>query len=195
MPHSNQRPQHRVVVTGIGALTNLGPDAPSTWDAMREGRSGISPIEGPAFDDYPDAKWACTIGGQVKHTDPDDLLDRKEAKRLDRCTKLGLVAADEAVKHSGIDFKAEDPERCGVIIGSGVGGISTIEESVRVLVKRGPDRINPFTVPRLMVNAISGNVSIRYGLEGRRPRTRPPAPARGTRSVTRCSTCVADSRT
>ncbi len=155
-----------MVITGVGALTNLGPDAPSTWEAMREGRSGISLIEGEAFDEYPDANWHCKIAGQIKHTDPDSLLDRKEAKRLDRCTKLGMVAAIEAVRESGIDFAKENPERCGVIIGSGVGGISSIEEGVRVLVSRGPDRINPFTVPRLMVNAIAGNVSIKYGLEG-----------------------------
>ncbi len=133
---------------------------------MREGTSGISLIEGDEFTAFPDSKWASKVGGQIKHTNPDDLLDKREAKRLDRCTKLGLIAADEAVRASGIDFAKENPERCGVIIGSGVGGISTIETSVRVLVSRGPDRINPFTVPRLMVNAIAGNVSIRYGLQG-----------------------------
>jgi 3-oxoacyl-[acyl-carrier-protein] synthase II len=157
---------HRVVITGMGAYTNLGPDAPSTWQAMREGRSGISIIEGEAFDDYPNAQWACKVGGQIKHSNPDDLLEKREAKKLDRCTKLGIAAAIEAVRHSGIDFSRENPEKCGVIVGSGVGGISTIEEGVRVLVSRGPERINPFTVPRLMVNAVAGNVSIRYGLEG-----------------------------
>lgn len=158
-------PMTRVVITGMGAITNLGHDAASTWAGMREGRSGISTIEGGDFAAYED-NWAVRIGGQVKGWDPSTRIDPREAKRLDRCTQLGLAAAAEAVEHSGIDFSAEDGDRCGVIVGSGIGGISTIEEGVKVLVSRGPHRLSPFTVPRLMVNAVTGNVSIRYGLRG-----------------------------
>lgn len=155
----------RIVITGMGAVTNLGQTAPATWSAMREGRSGISRIEGEEFDVH-EGKWSVRIGGQIRDWSPAPVLDSREAKRLDRCTQLGIVAADEAVRHSGIDFSAEDGDRCGVIVGSGIGGISTIEEGVYVLVRRGPDRLSPFTVPRLMVNAVTGNVSIRYGLRG-----------------------------
>lgn len=155
----------RLVITGYGALTNLGQDAASTWQAMREGRSGISPMQGAEFEEF-DGKWSTTIMGQIHDVDPTTVLDRREAKRLDRVTHLGLFAAEEAVKHSGIDWEKENRDRCGVVIGSGIGGIGTIENSVRVMADKGPDRINPFTVPRLMANATSGNVSIRYGITG-----------------------------
>ncbi len=155
----------RVVVTGVGAVTNLGLDAPTTWAAMREGRSGISCIEGDEFAKY-DPNWSVHIGGQIKGWDPNTFLEGREAKRLDRCTLLGMGAANEAVIDSGVDFDRESRDRCGVIVGSGIGGISSIEEGVRVLLERGPHRINPFTVPRLMVNAVAGNISIKYRLEG-----------------------------
>jgi 3-oxoacyl-[acyl-carrier-protein] synthase II len=155
----------RIVITGYGAVTNLGLNAVETWAAMREGRSGIATIAGEGFAKF-DGKWSVTIGGQVKGFDPSRTIDPREVKRLDRCTQLGMAAAAEAVAHSGIDFSAEDGDRCGVIIGSGIGGISTIEEGVTVLLERGPHRLSPFTVPRLMVNAVTGNISIRYGLKG-----------------------------
>ena len=155
----------RIVITGFGAVTNLGLDAAETWSAMREGRTGITSIQGDDFAAYED-NWSVKIGGQVHGFDPTATIDPREAKRLDRCTQLGMAAASEAVSHSGIDFAAEDGDRCGVIIGSGIGGISTIEEGVTILLKRGPHRLSPFTVPRLMVNAVTGNISIRYGLRG-----------------------------
>jgi 3-oxoacyl-[acyl-carrier-protein] synthase II len=156
----------RVVITGIGAVTNLGHDAPSTWAGMREGRSGISTIEGDDFKLY--QNWACTIGGQIRGWDvaQTGAVDPREARRLDRVTHFGLASAHEAVLQAGIDFSKENPERCGVIVGSGIGGIKTIEEQTLVMRDRGPDRINPFTVPRLMINATAGNISIKYGLQG-----------------------------
>ncbi|MDX2132291.1 MAG: beta-ketoacyl-ACP synthase II [Planctomycetota bacterium] len=156
---------HRVVITGIGAVTNLGTDAASTWAAMREGRSGISEIEGEDFQTFAD-HWDVRIAGQVKNWDVSSFLDFKEAKRLDRFSQLGMAAAAEAVRHSGIDLAKENPERCGVIVGSGIGGIKTIEDGVLVMKGRGPDRLNPFTVPRLMANAAAGNISIKFGLQG-----------------------------
>jgi 3-oxoacyl-[acyl-carrier-protein] synthase II len=155
----------RVVITGMGAITNLGLDAQSTWEAMREGRSGISAISGDEFTKFGD-KWDVRIAGQIKDFDPAKFIEHREAKRFDRFCQLGVTAAIEAVKHSGIDFAKEDPERCGVVVGSGVGGITTIEDGVNVMRDRGPDRLSPFTVPRLMVNAAAGNISIRYGLQG-----------------------------
>ncbi|MBS0186814.1 MAG: beta-ketoacyl-ACP synthase II [Planctomycetes bacterium] len=158
----------RVVITGMGAVTNLGHDAVSTWAGMREGRSGIRSIESEFFTRYKD--WDVTFGGEVKGWDPCSgptaVMEFREAKRLDRVTHLGVAAAVEAVRHSGIDFSKENPELCGVVVGSGIGGIMTIEDGMYTLVDRGPDRLSPFTVPRLMVNATTGNISIRYGLKG-----------------------------
>lgn len=157
--------QHRIVVTGLGAVTNLGLDAASTWAGMREGRSGISTIESELFPRYKDT-WTCRIAGQAKAFDPTKHIEHREAKRLDRFTQLGVCAAAEAVAHSGIDFTKENPERCGVMVGSGIGGIITIEEGLQTMLDRSPDRLSPFTVPRLMVNAATGNISIRFGLQG-----------------------------
>lgn len=156
---------HRVVITGMGAVTNLGHSAVATWQGMREGRSGIDNFSGPEFDKYA-GKWACTIAGQINGWTPGDWIDVREARRLDRFALLGMGAAVEAVKNSGVDFKQENPELCGVVVGSGVGGITTIEDGVYTMRDRGPDRLSPFTVPRLMVNACTGNISIMYGLQG-----------------------------
>ncbi|PHQ79178.1 MAG: beta-ketoacyl-[acyl-carrier-protein] synthase II [Phycisphaera sp.] len=156
--------KRRVVITGVGAVTNLGHDAPSTWTAMREGKSGISKITDPEFDRY--EKWAVKISGALRDWNPTDHIEKREARRLDRCTQLGIVAAQQAIEHSGIDMSKEDPTMCGVVVGSGVGGISTIEQNVITLTKKGPGRINPFTVPRLMVNAVAGNISIKHNLQG-----------------------------
>jgi 3-oxoacyl-[acyl-carrier-protein] synthase II len=155
----------RIVITGIGAVTDLGSDARTTWAAMREGRSGIHQIEGEAFGRYKDS-WTCRIAGQVRGFDISRLMDVREARRLDRFTQLGVAAAEEAIRDSGLDFAREDGDRCGVVVGSGIGGIQTIEDGQIVMMERGPDRISPFTVPRLMVNAAAGNISIRYGLRG-----------------------------
>ena len=157
-------PTRRVVITGMGAVTNLGHDARSSWAAMRAGQSGVSALEDPAFEKY--EGWNVGIAGQVKNWSTDPFLERREAKRLDRCTQLGLGAAVEAVADSGIDFDNEVQERCGVVVGSGIGGIWTIEEGLDILRDRGPGRISPFTVPRLIVNAVTGNISIRYHLQG-----------------------------
>jgi 3-oxoacyl-[acyl-carrier-protein] synthase II len=161
----NSSGQRRVVITGIGALTNLGFNAQTTWEGMRDGRSGISPIEGDDFKMYPN-DWTVTIAGQIKGWDVASVIEFREAKRLDRFSHLALAAAAEAVKHSGVDFSKENAERCGVVIGSGIGGIRTIEDGVNVMRDRSPAKMTPFTVPRLMVNASTGNISIKYGIKG-----------------------------
>lgn len=150
----------------MGALTNLGHNADATWAGMREGRSGISYIEGDDFKLYGEDKWDVRIGGQVKGWDVGSVLEFREAKRQDRFSQLAMGAAAEAVRHSGLDFASLDGERCGIVIGSGIGGIKTIEEGVITMREKGPSRINPFTVPRLMANAATGNISIKYGLKG-----------------------------
>lgn len=159
-------PNRRVVITGMGALTNLGHSAKATWEGMREGRSGISTIEGEDFVKYPAEKWSVRIGGQVKKWEPVSCMDAREARRVDRFAQLGIGAAVEAMADSGLDVSKEDATRCGIVVGSGIGGIKTIEDGMWVLMDKGPDRINPFTVPRLMPNAAAGNISIRFGLKG-----------------------------
>ncbi len=179
---SSQHP-HRVVITGTGAISNLGLDAASTWDSMVSGRSGITRIQGEGFDRWA-TDWAVKIAGQIHDFDPSVRIDKREARRLDRFAQLGVNAAVEAVESSGIDFSKEDPTRCGAVIGSGVGGIQTIEAGVLLLAEKGPDRISPFTVPRLMINAVAGDISIRFGLQG-------PTSAHATACAS-SGNCIAD---
>ncbi|MAH67123.1 MAG: beta-ketoacyl-[acyl-carrier-protein] synthase II [Phycisphaerae bacterium] len=152
----------RVVVTGLGAVTDLGTDAPSTWEGMLSGRSGVVPIT--AFEQ--DDEWTTRFAGEVSDFDPSKIIDVREAKRMDRASLLGLVAAEEAANDCGIDFSTGDPDRRGVAIGSGIGGIITIEVGLLKLERTSPKKISPFTVPKLMVNACAGNVSIRHDLRG-----------------------------
>jgi len=154
----------RLVITGMGAVTNIGTDPATVWASMREGRSGVSLIEGAEFEQFR-GRWAVEVCGQVKNWEPPN-IDSREQRKLDRFAQLGIEAAIQAVTQSGIDYAKEDPERCGVIVGSGVGGIKTIEDGEILLRERGPDRVSPFTVPRLMANAAAGNISIRFGLLG-----------------------------
>ena len=152
----------RVAVTGLGAITDLGRDVAATWDGMISGRSGIGPIT--AFEQ--NDEWTVRFAGEISELDTSHCVDHREAKRMDRACLLGLVAAEEAALDSGIDFSTGDHGRRGVAIGSGIGGIITIEEGYGKLLKTGPRKINPFTVPKLMVNACAGNVSIRHKLQG-----------------------------
>ncbi|MAD19536.1 MAG: beta-ketoacyl-[acyl-carrier-protein] synthase II [Planctomycetaceae bacterium] len=152
----------RVVVTGLGAVTDLGTDAPSTWEGMVAGRSGVGPIT--AFEQ--DDEWTTKFAGEVSDFDSSKVVDVREAKRMDRASLLGLVAAEEAANDCGIDFESGDPDRRGVAIGSGIGGIITIEVGLLKLERTSPKKISPFTVPKLMVNACAGNVSIRHNLRG-----------------------------
>src|SRR5690554_5415048 len=154
--------RRRVVVTGLGAVTNVGHSAPALWESLVNGKSGIDTIT--AFQQ--DAQWTCTIAGEVRGWDPAVRIDHREAKRMDRFCAMGLYAAIEAAENSGFDFQKGDPYRRGVAIGSGIGGILTIEEGHQRLIEAGPRKISPFTVPKLMVNAVAGNVSIRFDLRG-----------------------------
>ena len=153
----------RVVVTGMGGVSNLGPSAVSTWAAMKEGRSGISPLR--TFPQNED--WTVRFAGEIHDFDPSHVVDGREQKRIDRVALFAMVAADEAVRDCGYDIKtAGDPYRHGTIIGSGIGGVLTMEEGHTKLLQTGPRRVSPFVVPRLMVNAAPGNVSIQFNLRG-----------------------------
>ncbi|MFM7134064.1 MAG: beta-ketoacyl-ACP synthase II [Planctomycetota bacterium] len=153
----------RVVVTGMGAVSNLGQTAVETWKAMKEGRSGITPLQSfPQNDD-----WTVRFAGEIHGFDPSHVVDGREQKRIDRVALFAMVAAHEAAKDSGFDFhNARDPYRQGTVIGSGIGGVLTMEEGHTKLLQTGPRRVSPFVVPRLMVNAAPGNVSIQFNLKG-----------------------------
>jgi len=154
--------RRRVVITGLGVITSLGENADEMWENVCAGKSGISLIRR-----WDTSKYPVKIGGECYSFDVTKYgVDVKEARRMDRFSHFGMAAAKQAVKDAGIDFAKEDTFRCGVVIGSGIGGIETIEEQHLILTERGVGRVSPFTVPRLMVNAASGNVSILFGLQG-----------------------------
>jgi 3-oxoacyl-[acyl-carrier-protein] synthase II len=155
-------PKRRVVVTGLGAVTDIGADVPTMWKTLVEGGSGIGLITCFEQND----EWPVRIAGEASAWDPTRDIDHREVKRMDRFCAMGVCAAAEAVADCGIDFGSGDPYRRGVVIGSGVGGIQTVEQGHTLLLKTGPRRISPFTVPKLMVNAVAGNVSIRHDLRG-----------------------------
>ena len=155
-------PKRRVVITGLGALSDVGADVPTMWKALVEGRSGIGPIT--AFEQG--EGWTVRIAGEARDWNPSTRLDVRERRRMDRFCAMGVCAAVEAAEDSGLDLASGDPYRRGVVIGSGIGGILTIEEGHAKLLRRGPKKIGPFTVPKLMVNAAAGNTSIRLGLKG-----------------------------
>jgi 3-oxoacyl-[acyl-carrier-protein] synthase II len=152
----------RVVITGLGVITSLGESVDEMWEALCAGRSGIKNITR-----WDASKYPVRFGGECTDFDITRYgIDKREAKRLDRFGQFGVAASINAVKDSGLDFNAEDRYRCGVVIGSGIGGIETLEDENKILIERGVNRVSPFTVPRLMVNAASGNVSIIFGIHG-----------------------------
>jgi 3-oxoacyl-[acyl-carrier-protein] synthase II len=154
--------KRRVVITGLGVVTSLGESVDEMWENVCAGKSGISNITR-----WDTSKYPTRFGGECATFDVTQYgVDVREAKRLDRFGQFGLAASISAVKDSGIQFDNEDRNRCGVVIGSGIGGIETLEEQNKILVSRGVSRVSPFTVPRLMVNAASGNVSILFGIHG-----------------------------
>jgi 3-oxoacyl-[acyl-carrier-protein] synthase II len=153
--------KRRVVVTGIGAVTSLATKVDDMWSKILRGESGIHPLR--VFDT---SAHKVKFGGDIYDWTVDGYVDRKEEKRLDRFTQFALVAGIDAVNDSGLSFSKEDPYRCGVILGSGIGGLTEIEAQHERLLTKGPDKVSAFTIPKLMLNAASGHVSIRYGLRG-----------------------------
>jgi 3-oxoacyl-[acyl-carrier-protein] synthase II len=153
--------RRRVVITGLGCVTALGETVETLFGALCAGQSGISMIE--AFDT---SAYPVRFAGEIKSFDVCKYVDKRESKRMDRFTQLAMGAAINAVADSGLDFAQEDPYRMGSIIGTGVGGMTTIEEQYGRLLDKGPGKVSPFSVPRLMANAACGNVAIQFGLRG-----------------------------
>lgn len=171
--------EKRVVITGMGALTPIGNDVNTFWNNAKEGKLGIDYIT--LIDkDSVDVK----VAGEVKNFDPEPIIGKKECKRLDRFEQLGLAAANEAIENSGLDLENEDLERIGVIVGSGIGGLQSIETECIKLDNPKSKRVSPFFIPMAIINLVAGNIAIKYGLKG-------PC----TSAVTACATgtnCIGD---
>lgn len=153
--------RRRVVITGVGSVTSLGPDKETFWESLCNGRSGITLIT--MFDT---SGYDSLIGSEVRDLDADRWVDGKSQRRLDRFCILGAVATGLAVEDAGLDFDREDPERVAVITGSGIGGLFEIEEQHTRLETKGPGKVSAFLIPKMMANALSGYLGIRYGAQG-----------------------------
>jgi 3-oxoacyl-[acyl-carrier-protein] synthase II len=153
--------RRRVVITGLGTVNALGSDVPGYWRALCAGRSGIGRIE-----QFDTSAFKVHFGGEVKGFDPKAFLDTKTARHLDRFAQFALVAAIAAVKDSGVDINREDPFRCGVMLGSGIGGLNEFEEQHGRYLHGGPGKISPFVIPKMIANAAAGHISIHFGFQG-----------------------------
>lgn len=151
----------RVVITGLGVVTSLGCQVDELWQRVLAGDSGVHTLS--ILDVGP---FKVKIGGDIPDFDPSGFIEKKEVKRLDRFSQFAMVAGGEAVRDSGIEFDKEESFRCGVILGSGIGGLSEIEAQIARLLFKGPDRVSPFTIPKLMLNAAGGQLSIEHGIRG-----------------------------
>ena len=153
--------KRRVVLTGMGALTPIGNTAEASWEAARAGKCGIGPIT-----HYDTTGQKVTLAGEVHDFTPQDYIDKREVRKMDRFTQFAMAAAAMAVADSGLDFASEDASRCGVLLSTGIGGIETIENDVIRAHEKGYDRISPFFIPMVISNMAAGQVAIRYGLQG-----------------------------
>jgi len=153
--------RRRAVITGLGTVNPLGLNVPTYWRALLASQSGIAPIT--LFDT---TDFKVKFGGEVKKFDASGAMDTRDIRRSDRFTQFAIVAATEAVKDSGIDFAKEEAFRCGCIFGSGIGGLNELEDGAKTLAERGPSRLGPFLIPKMIANAASGNISIKFGLRG-----------------------------
>ena len=153
--------KRRVVVTGLGAITPIGNNVEDFWNGIKQGKCGIDEIT--LFDT---TNFKAKLAGEVKNYNPEDFLDKKSAKRLDRFSQFAVIASKEAMKDSGISEENTDMTRVGAIISSGIGGLNTIEEQNRNLLEKGPDRISPMFIPTAIVNMATGNVAIELGIKG-----------------------------
>lgn len=151
----------RVVVTGLGAVTPIGNNVEEFWNGIKAGKCGIDKV---TLFDATDFKTQ--IAGEVKNFEPTDFIEKKDARKMDRYTQLAMVAADEAVKDSGLNMEDEDPWKVGVITGSGIGGIHTLEEQHKSLLDRGPGRVSPFFIPMMIGNMGAAQIAIKYGARG-----------------------------
>ncbi|WP_446898104.1 beta-ketoacyl-ACP synthase II [Clostridium sp. LBM24168] len=153
--------KNRVVITGLGAITPVGNDAGTFWNNIKNGVCGIDFIKG-----FDTEGFKAKLAAEVKDFDPAEILGRREARRLDRFSQFALVAADEAVKDSQLEIDSMDKTRIGVVVGSGIGGIGTIEKENETLIRKGPNRIHPLFIPMIIGNMAAGNIAIKYGAKG-----------------------------
>lgn len=153
--------KRRVVVTGMGIISPVGVGAKEFWNSLLEGKSGISTIENISLEGH-----AVHIAGEVKNFDEISTLDPKESRRMDRYTQFALMAAEEAVKDSGVTTENTDPYRFGVIVGSAAGGFDTFEKQHHTIIERGPSKCSPFTVPMIISDMGAGRISMKYGAKG-----------------------------
>lgn len=151
----------RVVITGMGAVTSLGLGADKLWQSIRNGRSGISRIERIDVSDFP-----TQVAAEIKEFDPSQFIEKKEAKRMDRFSQYAAVATQMALEDSGIGIASIDALRTGIIIGSGIGGLETLEHQHQVLLEKGADRVSPFMIPMMLPNMAAGMIAIKYGIKG-----------------------------
>jgi 3-oxoacyl-[acyl-carrier-protein] synthase II len=165
----------KVVVTGIGAVTPIGIGKEAYWESLKKGRSGVKTID--SFRDYPTYSAAV-----IDDFDPQCYMEKRDVKKTDRFTQFAHAAAKMAIEDARLELQGEDKERIGVIIGSGIGGLDTIEKQFKILLKKGPRRVSPFLVPMLIANMASGYISIAYGFKG--PNSTPvTACASGTHAI------------
>jgi 3-oxoacyl-[acyl-carrier-protein] synthase II len=153
--------KRRVVITGVGVISPVGNDAQTFWNSLLEGKSGIGRITAFDASDYP-----TQIAGEVKDFNPEAYMDKKEIRRTDRFVQFALAATKMAMEDAKLEITAENAERVGVYIGSGIGGLATWEEQHQVLLEKGPRRVSPFFIPMMIANMASGAVSIQYGAKG-----------------------------
>ncbi|TCO83139.1 3-oxoacyl-[acyl-carrier-protein] synthase II [Plasticicumulans lactativorans] len=153
--------KRRVVVTGLGIVSPVGSSVPGAWANILAGKSGISPLTG-----FDTSAFPVRFGGAVRDFDLDRYIPKKDAKKMDTFIHYGIGAAVQAIEDAGLEITEANAERIGVAIGSGIGGLGGIEEGHESYLKGGPRKISPFFVPRSIINMISGNLSIRYGLKG-----------------------------
>lgn len=153
--------KRRVVITGLGAVTPFGIGVDKFWESLKAGKSGISTSESIDI-----SKHVVKISGEVKDFHPEEYMEPKVAKKMDRFIQFAMVAADEAIKDSKLDIEKEDPYRVGVIVSSAAGGFKTFEENHIRIIEKGPNKCSPFTVPMMIVNMPSGNISMKYGFKG-----------------------------
>ncbi len=153
--------KRRVVVTGLGMISPLGIGTEPTWQGLIAGKSGVGPIT--RFDA---GAFASRIAGEVRGFDPGNWIEKKEIKKSDTFIHYAVAAAQMAWDDSGLGSASPDPERMGVVIGSGIGGLPLIEETHTTLLEKGPGRVSPFFIPGQIVNLAAGNVSIRFGAKG-----------------------------
>ena len=153
--------KRRVVITGLGMVSPLGNTVAETWSGLVEGKSGITTLE-----HFDTSAFSTRIGGSVKDFDISEYISVKEARRMDIFMQYGIAASAQALMNSGLEVTDENRKRIGVAVGSGIGGLGTIEENHNLLNEKGPRKISPFFVPASIINMISGHVSINYGLQG-----------------------------